>query len=668
MRCLFISRTVADKDDSPAVTCTKCDNAYPSVTELHRHIIDYCANDGKPEEIHYGYIWVFRGRVRPKKRRKFRRSQNTPRKWMNHKRKGFLEVYDEGRNKRRRGMYELLYNPLNHIRRREMAEIVDPQSCRGCGEQFKTIAMLERHIPACMHKDRLREIHVGKSQPEDDEDSDAYDPTKHMCIYCERLFTYLGMLRNHILDVCHVRKEFIEQGELLDDEWEQDIIARAGPRETAKEAPVSSSSQLSRQSSMSSLTGLAEDAEREDEEGRSGKRGKKRKKKRSNWGYNKVKNGERRQSKNSEEGDSPACGLSLHDESSSSVGLHSESKDAESAKADTNSTEREDKAHFSAVRAVILKPDPADSEGSSKQPASNHSEDTERPDGEEAKPPAPSSPGTEKEESPSLTAAPAQDASKISSLCKQKRTLSDPKKASPAKKPKVADDVKTPAGLQVPRPKDNSAKKTPLKLPTKKAKTPVKKTPSGGNGSKSGSKSARTAKSQLEDVDVDEEEGSIDDDDDDDDDVALSIIASSPKPADSPTSTKASPTKKTGARSLKPVSNSPTKKQRGTKTVLVKTVKSPESPGKIVRGNIITRQGSPAKPAKKGGKTFTAGVRASTKGNSPLKSASKASKNSPSASGKTRLKAAAASSKTKEVASSKAKSPSVSTVKKKLKL
>ena len=62
--------------------------------------------------------------------------------------------------KKRRRSLELLYNPQNHVRRREMTEVVDMQRCQGCGQRFTTISLLERHIPACEQKDRLKEIQV----------------------------------------------------------------------------------------------------------------------------------------------------------------------------------------------------------------------------------------------------------------------------------------------------------------------------------------------------------------------------------------------------------------------------------------------------------------------------------------------------------------------------
>ena len=36
------------------------------------------------------------------------------------------------------------------------------------------------------------------------------------------------MLRKHIFEVCAVRREFVEQGQYLDEEWESDLVNRTG--------------------------------------------------------------------------------------------------------------------------------------------------------------------------------------------------------------------------------------------------------------------------------------------------------------------------------------------------------------------------------------------------------------------------------------------------------
>ena len=175
------------------------------------------------------------------------------------------------RKRKRRNPYALLYNPNNHIRRREMTEITNLQKCQGCEKEFRTISLLERHIPVCSQKDRIKEFHESTPpSPEPEEEEDPWDPTKHMCIYCEKLFTYLGMLRKHIFDTCPVRADYVEKGEYIDEEWEQDITARANAKqETWKDTPNK----------------LSNDDDNNSDSLQSDMRGRKRKRRSNNWGY-----------------------------------------------------------------------------------------------------------------------------------------------------------------------------------------------------------------------------------------------------------------------------------------------------------------------------------------------------------------------------------------------
>ena len=48
---------------------------------------------------------------------------------------------------------------------------------------------------------------------------------------CTKMTVYFdvaGTLRKHVQEVCSVRKEFVEQDEYLDEEWEADLVARTG--------------------------------------------------------------------------------------------------------------------------------------------------------------------------------------------------------------------------------------------------------------------------------------------------------------------------------------------------------------------------------------------------------------------------------------------------------
>ena len=63
---------------------------------------------------------------------------------------------------------------------------------------------------------------------DNNDDDDDYDPNKFMCIYCRHQFQYTRTLRKHVLEFCHVRREYVEKGEYLDAEWEDDLNSKVG--------------------------------------------------------------------------------------------------------------------------------------------------------------------------------------------------------------------------------------------------------------------------------------------------------------------------------------------------------------------------------------------------------------------------------------------------------
>ncbi len=278
--CLFSANTAKE---SESLTCTKCNTTYNSQEELHNHIMD-CADKYLPKKVwvyyypeskkyylnllHPGAKAPHLNNVRRKRRvaspmktapAAVATSTNPQQQVVSQKPAVATESLstlatpvqsDDGSSalkvatqlsaeieslakKRRRRNFELLYNPLNHVRRREMAEIIDTPRCTGCGEQFGTISLLERHIPMCSFKERIsgegkEESGSGENSrnASDDEDQEEFDPNKHTCIYCLRQFIYFGMLRKHVFDICTVRKDLVEKEEYIDEEWEQDIRAR----------------------------------------------------------------------------------------------------------------------------------------------------------------------------------------------------------------------------------------------------------------------------------------------------------------------------------------------------------------------------------------------------------------------------------------------------------
>jgi len=240
--------------------CTKCHKRFKEMPDLHKHMLT-CAD---PETMRPKYVWVYQYRKQKyskmKKKRTcgWQKNMGAAKKFendlktlengdnqrdsmdrdslTNNEMGGGLDASQDGFDdvkKRRKKAFEVTYNPTRHTRRREMTEIVDTSICGGCGDDFKTISLLERHIPVCLHKEKIRDLEHLKSVHEaeysaDSDASDEFDPSKHHCIYCLREFKFMRSLRNHIFEICSVRKELVEKKEYIDEEWEKDIVDKTG--------------------------------------------------------------------------------------------------------------------------------------------------------------------------------------------------------------------------------------------------------------------------------------------------------------------------------------------------------------------------------------------------------------------------------------------------------
>lgn len=104
------------------------------------------------------------------------------------------------------------YNPNNHVRRRELKEVMDTLTCKACGLKFKTIILLERHVKHCSKKEKFKDVQP-MSCPIMDE---SLAKLKNVCCYCDKNFTYTKSLANHLLDFCPVKKAKMDQGKVTD--------------------------------------------------------------------------------------------------------------------------------------------------------------------------------------------------------------------------------------------------------------------------------------------------------------------------------------------------------------------------------------------------------------------------------------------------------------------
>ncbi|CAG5136809.1 unnamed protein product [Candidula unifasciata] len=111
--------------------------------------------------------------------------------------------------------YELLYNPQNHTRRREMYKILDQHQCHGCNLKFNSLYMLEKHVNKCSGKDKLQNQKPLLSGIMPD---DAALRKQHTCRYCGKRFTYIKGVDLHYKRICAVRKVKEEENQLTEED------------------------------------------------------------------------------------------------------------------------------------------------------------------------------------------------------------------------------------------------------------------------------------------------------------------------------------------------------------------------------------------------------------------------------------------------------------------
>ncbi|XP_022342192.2 uncharacterized protein LOC111135973 [Crassostrea virginica] len=118
------------------------------------------------------------------------------------------------RKNTRRNRDFVIYNPRNHIRRRELSEVLDKQQCKGCGVKFKTISLLERHVKKCDEKDKFKDIRMIKSNVNEV----FHQKQRHLCFYCNKGFIYPKSLMNHFKAFCVVKKDRESSGGLSEED------------------------------------------------------------------------------------------------------------------------------------------------------------------------------------------------------------------------------------------------------------------------------------------------------------------------------------------------------------------------------------------------------------------------------------------------------------------
>ncbi|KAI8795461.1 PR domain zinc finger protein 2 [Biomphalaria glabrata] len=111
--------------------------------------------------------------------------------------------------------YDLLYNPQNHMRRRELYKVLDQHQCHGCNLKFNSLSMLERHVNKCIGREKLQSQKPLVSQIIPD---DAAVRKQHTCRYCSKRFTFIKGVDLHYKRICAVRKVKEEENQLTEED------------------------------------------------------------------------------------------------------------------------------------------------------------------------------------------------------------------------------------------------------------------------------------------------------------------------------------------------------------------------------------------------------------------------------------------------------------------
>ncbi|XP_071109525.1 uncharacterized protein [Haliotis cracherodii] len=226
-------------------TCTRCGSTFKHIHRLHVHIIN-C--DPKNYETLASKRRKYRRKIRKQlleaMKSKTTEAEGTPApvvvaaprrpgrpRGILGRKKRLDGIIDSPKNRKRRN-YELLYNPHNHIRRREMTDVLEKHQCRGCENTFKTLSLLERHAKKCSGRDKLQSLRPVQSSLLEDM---AQKP-RHTCRYCSKHFTYLKSLANHYRAFCSIRKSRQQKGLLGADDFqdEEDLLKLIKKLEMAK--------------------------------------------------------------------------------------------------------------------------------------------------------------------------------------------------------------------------------------------------------------------------------------------------------------------------------------------------------------------------------------------------------------------------------------------------
>ncbi|KAL3862204.1 hypothetical protein ACJMK2_008191 [Sinanodonta woodiana] len=224
--------------------CTGCGSVFKNVSRLHVHIVNCVSTSDPSNSSDLNKTKKKKTSLKSKIKKKLREIMNGSQNFR-FRLKDFAgykaEIFNmDGKQRKRiftgcrkrkvvslpdspvklthKRHHDIGYNPNNHIRRRELTELLDTHQCNGCGVKFKTISLLERHVKKCAKKETFKELHPLKSVILEE----SLARLKHTCFYCIKNFTYPKSLINHFQEFCPVKKMKIDKELLTENEKEKE--------------------------------------------------------------------------------------------------------------------------------------------------------------------------------------------------------------------------------------------------------------------------------------------------------------------------------------------------------------------------------------------------------------------------------------------------------------
>ncbi|XP_076355444.1 uncharacterized protein LOC143249455 [Tachypleus tridentatus] len=186
--------------DNSKLHCTKCQETFDSVPDLHLHILE-CGGDKSFIKYSQKINKLYKNKIR--KRRKYGKGIQT-----------YLDEYictssyqkkHKKIEKSKKPMWELRYAKKSSQQLKTISsDQNDIFTCDGCDIKFNYFAAFQRHKRGCPLKIALE---VNSTDSNLSLSNTKTLSQRHSCVRCGRRFTYLARLKKHIKNKCYGKKK-----------------------------------------------------------------------------------------------------------------------------------------------------------------------------------------------------------------------------------------------------------------------------------------------------------------------------------------------------------------------------------------------------------------------------------------------------------------------------